>query len=101
MIKHVVMWKLKEEAGGHSSSQNAQELKRRLEVLPASISCIRFLEVGLNFAEGEAAWDVVLISGFDTREDLEVYRVHPDHVSVARFVGEISVDRRVVDFETA
>jgi len=99
MIKHVVIWKLQEEAGGRSSRENARELKRRLELLPASISCIRFLEVGLNFAEGDSAWDVVLISGFDTREDLEVYRVHPEHVSVARFVGEICADRRVVDFE--
>ena len=101
MIKHVVMWRLHDRAQDASKGENALEIKRRLEALPGSIPCLRMLEVGLNFAEGEAAWDVVLVTGCDTREDLDSYRVHPAHRSVAGFLSQVCADRRVVDYEVA
>lgn len=53
MVKHVVMWKLREEANGVSGKENAAELKRKLETLPAYIDAIEHLEVGIGFREAE------------------------------------------------
>ena len=99
MIKHIVMWKLKESHGGHTKSELALELKKRLEALAETISEIKEIEVGINFNPSDAACDVVLYSSFETKEDLEIYQKHPDHVKVAEFVSEVRTDRAVVDYE--
>jgi hypothetical protein len=99
MIKHIVMWKLKESAAGASKQENADKIKEILEALPATIPEVSVLEVGLNFAEGKAAFDVALYTEFETKVDLETYRVHADHVKAAGFVGEVTSDRVVVDYE--
>ncbi len=99
MIKHIVMWKLAESAEGGSRDENAQEMKTMLEALSAAIPELEALEVGLNFAEGEAAFDIVLYTAFASREALETYRVHPDHVKAATFIGAVTANRHVVDYE--
>jgi hypothetical protein len=55
--------------------------------------------VGLNISHSERAMDLVLITAFETLEDLEVYIQHPDHQEAARFIRSVTSDRRVVDFE--
>jgi len=100
MIKHIVMWKLKESGEGASKAENARKIQRILEALPAAIPEVARVEVGQNFAEGEAAFDVVLYSEFESREALETYRVHADHVKAAAFIQEVTEERHVVDYET-
>lgn len=99
MIKHIVMWKLKDSARGVSKDQNALELKSVLEDLKNKISVIKQIEVGINFNKSSAAYDVVLYSEFDSQQDLQAYQKHPDHVKVVDFVNEIRDDRAVVDYE--
>ena len=99
MVKHIVLWKLKEEAGGRSKKENAGELKKRLEDLKGKIPEIVELEVGLSFEVSETASDVSLYSSFKTREDLGRYQKHPDHQKVVEFVRGIVSERRVVDYE--
>jgi len=99
MIKHVVMWTLKENAGGRGMEENARLMKERLEGLPARIDGIRSFEVGLNFEGSEDASDIVLISEFDSREDLEAYQAHPAHVEARDFIRGIREEHRVVDYE--
>ena len=99
MIKHIVMWKLKDSARGNSKDQNALELKSVLEDLKNKISVIKQIEVGINFNKSSAAYDVVLYSEFDSQQDLQAYQKHPDHVKVVDFVNEIRDDRAVVDYQ--
>ena len=99
MIKHIVMWKVKDEHEGMNKLELSLELKRVLEELPSKINQIREFEVGFNFNPSDAAYDVVLYSSFDSKEDLEIYQKHPDHVKVAGFVGVIRTERAVVDYE--
>ena len=99
MIKHIVMWRLKDFAEGASRVENAKKLKETLEGLKDKISEIREIEVGINFNPSDAAPDVVLYSTFDSAEDLNAYQKHPEHVKVAEFVGKIRSDRNVVDYE--
>lgn len=62
MVKHIVMWKLKDYEVGREKAENAQILKAKLEGLQEVIPELKFAEVGINFDESEAAYDVVLYS---------------------------------------
>ena len=99
MIKHIVMWKVKDSHYGKDKNELSLELKNMLEALKSTIPQIQEIEVGLNFNPSEAAFDVVLYSVFNSKEDLEIYQKHPDHLKVAEFVSEIRTDRVVVDYE--
>ncbi len=99
MIKHIVMWRLRESALGHHKAENAQELKTLLEALKDKVTEIGRLEVGLNLDRSDTASDVVLYSEFADRDALAEYQRHPEHVKVANFVKEVCSERRVVDYD--
>ncbi|MHB8167695.1 MAG: Dabb family protein [Sulfuricella sp.] len=97
MIKHIVMWRLNEQAG--KKAENALRLKRLLEGLNGKIPGLLRLEVGIDFSrEGESS-DVVLYSEFESRQALDAYQVHPAHAEVVPFVKSVRAERRVVDYE--
>ncbi|KRU28380.1 stress responsive A/B barrel domain-containing protein [Clostridium sporogenes] len=48
MIKHIVMWKLKEFAEGKSKLENANIIKINLEDLKHRIDEVKLIEVGVN-----------------------------------------------------
>jgi hypothetical protein len=95
MIKHIVMWKLKEE----NKEANIELMKSKLESLPAKLSVIKDFEVGVDFDKSARAFDVVLVSSFESKEALEEYKVNPDHVEVAQFIGSVVEAGKVVDYE--
>lgn len=100
MIRHICMFEFLEEAQGRTREENVAITKAMLEALPGKIDWIRASEVHVK-AEGapEGNWDLVLISDFDSFEDLERYRVHPDHVAVGTFMRPVRSARACVDFE--
>ena len=100
MIKHVVMWKLKDFAEDADKARNAKRIKIELEALRHSIPQIFHLEVGINFLESDDACDVVLFSVFKNEMDFELYQSHPDHLAVAEFIGKVKKSRIVVDYKT-
>lgn len=99
MIKHIVMWKLKEEHDGLGKPEIAKKLKKELEDLKEKIPQIIEIEAGINFNPSEASYDVALYSSFESNDDLEIYQKHPDHMKVAEFVSQIRTQRCVVDYE--
>jgi len=99
MIKHIVLWKLKEDEAGWSKQENAFELKRRLEALKNKIPEILELEIGFPIEKGETVSDVALYSLFKDKESLAIYQKHPEHQKVVEFVKQVAVERRVVDYE--
>lgn len=99
MIKHIVMWRLKEKAVGAAKAENARAMKGRLEALVQTIPEIKHLEVGLNIKDSERASDVVLYSEFDSPEALAAYGQHHTHQEVVAFMREIVSETRVVDYQ--
>ena len=99
MIKHIVMWKFKDCAEGATRQENLLKVKAMLEELPEKISFIRHMEVNLNVNPKEGMYDAVLISCFDSLEDVERYRVHPEHKKISSYVALIKTDRASVDYE--
>lgn len=99
MIKHIVLWKLKEGVDGKSKPENGRELKTALENLKGKIQEIQALEVGVNFNSVDTASDVSLYTEFKSREDLDKYQKHPEHMKVVEIVKKLTAERRVSDYE--
>jgi hypothetical protein len=78
---------------------DAPEAKARLEALPARISEIRSLDVGLDVLRSAVSFDLVLVTTYDTLEDLKAYQVHPVHEEFLAWVGPRLAARAVVDAE--
>ena len=98
MIKHIVMWRLKEENPAEKM-ELARTLKSKLENLKNLIPEIVQIEAGINIIPSEAAFDVVLFSLFVTEKELGDYQNHPEHIKVGDFLKEIVSERTVVDYE--
>lgn len=100
MIKHIVLWKLKDHAEGKSRPENALQLKKELESLNGKIPGLIHLEVGINInTEGDDDSDVILYSEFENMDALEKYYPHPEHVKIKPFAQSIRSERRVIDYE--
>ena len=99
MIKHIVMWKLKEEAEGADRLVNAREMKRRLDECAHIVPGILTFEVTLAQPGLEATYDVVLYSEFEDRQALEAYIGHPTHKALVPFIGAVREARQCMDYE--
>ena len=99
MIRHIVLFRFSREGGQESFERARQEMKSRLDTLPAKIDVIRSFETGININPIERAWDLALDSVFDSMEDLEKYRVHPAHQEVVDWFGTVKEAAASVDYE--
>lgn len=103
MVKHIVLWKLKENVDGKSRLDNALRLKDELESLNGKIPGLLHLEVGINIKGSESSnddSDVILYSEFEDMESLENYYPHPEHVKIKPFASSIRSERRVINYES-
>ena len=98
MVKHIVLFKLKEELPATEKQAVMNQFKEAIEALPAKISVIRKIEVGLNVNPAEA-WDIALYSEFDSLEDVKTYAVHPDHVAAGKLLADVKLNRACVDYD--
>lgn len=98
MIKHIVVWKLKDEAAGAGKAENARAIKEGLEGLSALIPG-SFIEVGLDVGALPNTWDAVIYSEFVDLAALHAYQVHPEHQRMAAFVREVAEMRAGIDYE--
>jgi len=96
MVKHIVMWKIKPEF----SDKNLvlTQLKEKLENLNGKIEGMIHLEIGFDYSNTEASYDLVLYSEFENESALSHYQTHPLHVEAASFVREHTFGRALVDY---
>ncbi|NTW53018.1 MAG: Dabb family protein [Chlorobiaceae bacterium] len=99
MVKHIVMWRLKDSAHGNDSVLNARLIKQKLEALAGRIPGLVSIEVGIDFSCTDSSANLVLYSEFVDRQALEGYQRHPEHEAVKPFIGEATSERRLVDYE--
>ncbi|MBN1779734.1 Dabb family protein [bacterium] len=99
MVKHIVVWKLKDEAHGNTKQENAALIREKLEALNGRIPGLLKLEIGFDFSNTENSGDIVLYSEFISRDALEAYQSHPEHEAVKPFVLGARCERRLVDYE--
>ena len=98
MIRHIVLWRLKDEAQGRSREENAREIKKQLEALNGRVPGLIRIDVGLDESKTPDSADIALYSEFDTPAALAAYQVHPDHVAFKGFMQSVRLERVVVDY---
>ncbi len=99
MIRHIVMFKLKDFPGEIEKLLAAQEVIKHLNELPSKISVIRKYEAGIDVRNLSWSYDIVLIMDFDNMTDLETYTVHPAHQEFITFNKDYSVNKTCIDYE--
>ncbi len=99
MIKHIVMWQLKDHAEGESKAVNAQKMKALLDACAGIVPGMGRFEVAIARPDLEATYDVVLYSEFDSVEALNAYQHHPQHVALKPFVAAVRAARQCMDYE--
>ncbi|MBQ4110319.1 MAG: Dabb family protein [Clostridia bacterium] len=96
MVKHIILWKLKEE---YNNEKVKKDIKNGLEGLYGKISGITEIKVQTEKLDSSNV-DVMLYSVFESEEALKNYAVHPEHVKVAdTFVRPFAETRSCIDFE--
>ena len=99
MIKHIVMWKLKDFAEGADRATNATKMKEKLDACAQlSPGTLKF-EVALAQPGLEATYDVILYSEFASKEALAEYVAHPTHKAIVSFIGAVRDERQCMDYE--
>jgi len=97
MIKHIVMFKLHDK--NNNKEENIKKLKDKLDKLKNKIPEIKHLETGINISLRTSAFDLVLITEFNNQDDLDKYRIHPDHQDVLVFLETVKEEVIVVDYQ--
>jgi Stress responsive A/B Barrel Domain len=99
MIRHLVMFKLREFSTPEEKMKAAETVRTELSTMKKKIPEIQEFEVGINFTIDDAAYDLVINSSFSSKEDLKTYQVHPDHQDFIKFNKNYSAKKVVLDYE--
>jgi len=95
MIVHIVTFQFKEE----NKKANIIQAKQMLESLMGAVPTLRSMDVGINFSKEERAMDLSIITVFESKEGLDAYAVHPEHLKVVDFIKTVVEYSKVVDYE--
>jgi len=99
MVKHVILWTLKDEYSADEKASIKQGIKEGLEGLKGRIPGILDIKVITEGLSSSNA-DLMLDSTFESEEALKGYSVHPEHVAVADSkVRPYAKIRSCLDFE--
>lgn len=99
MVKHVILWTLKDSLTVEEKAKVKKEIKEGLEGLAGKIPGLFEIKV---YTEGLASSnaDLMLDSSFTDEESLKGYAVHPEHVAVADGkVRPYTATRTCLDYE--
>ena len=99
MVKHVILWTLKEMSEDEKTQVKAG-IKAGLEGLAGKIPGLLEIKVVTEGRLETSNADVMLDSSFESFEALKAYAKHPEHVKVAdEKVCPFTTSRSCLDFE--
>ena len=99
MVKHIILWQLKDEFSQEEKINIKKGIKENLESLKGKIEGLIDIKV---YTEGlpSSNADLMLDSSFESEDALKAYAIHPEHVFVAdTFVRPYTKTRSCIDFE--
>lgn len=91
MVTHVVLFRFPDGA-------DVDGVVARLRSMDGNVPTLRHLEVGRDENRSDRAWDVCLVTRFDSKDDLDAYQADPFHREVAAFIGAQNGESAVVDW---
>ena len=99
MVKHVILWQLKDELDEKQKTEVKKNIKTGLEGLIGKIDGLTEIKVYTEGLDSSNA-DLMLYSVFESEAALKGYAVHPEHVAVADTkVRPFTKTRLCLDFE--
>ncbi|MBQ8063934.1 MAG: Dabb family protein [Clostridia bacterium] len=99
MVKHIILWQLKDELTEDERVEAKRAIKEGLEGLAGKVPGLLEITVHTDPLPTSNA-DVLLDSALESFEALKGYAVHPDHVAVAQGIVVPNVKTRVcMDYE--
>lgn len=99
MVKHIILWQLKDELSEAQKDKAKKEIKEGLEGLKGKVPGLIDVNVIIEGLASSNA-DVMLDSTLESYEALKGYAVHPNHVEVADSkVRPYTKTRICMDFE--
>ena len=101
MVKHINLWKYREDLTEAEKAAVRQDMKEAFEALPGKIpgmiSCVIRTELG-----PKSNADCMMECTFESMEALEAYRTDPRHMEIAvTKVRPYTIDRLGVDYEVS
>ena len=99
MVKHIILWKIKEEKTEKEKEEIKANVKKGLEGLAGQIPGLLEIKVQTESLESSTA-DLMLDSSFENPESLKEYATHPAHVAVADSAVRPNMEVRMcLDYE--
>ena len=99
MVRHIILWTLKDELSPEEKEIREQGIKAGLESLVGKVPGLLSMNIRLEKLPTSTV-DLMLDSTFESFEALKGYSVHPEHVYVANtFVRPYTANRACIDFE--
>ena len=100
MVKHVILWTLKEDFSPEEKAKIKAGIKEGLESLVGQVPGLIDVKVQIDGRLNSSNADVMLDSTLESEEALKAYAKHPAHVAVADTkVRPYTVQRSCLDFE--
>lgn len=101
MVKHIILWRLREDLTAEEKESVKQGIKAGLEGLAGRIPGMLDITVNVDGRLDSSNADVMLDSTFIDEAALKAYAMHPEHVAVADGkVRPYTSLRTCLDFET-
>lgn len=97
MVKHIVLWKLRAFSSLQEREAAVERIKTGLEALVGIVPGLRCAQVGKNF--NPQGYDLGLYTELDSREALDGYQQHPEHLKMREFIHTVITERAVCDWE--
>ena len=99
MVKHIILWSLKDEFNDAEKETIKANAKEAWESLVGQVPGLLDLKLQISCMESSNV-DMMLDSTLESVEALKSYAVHPKHVQVAdEFVRPFTAARHCIDFE--
>ena len=100
MVKHIILWKLRDELSAAEKQTRARAIKQGLEGLKGQVPGLLDVHVQIDGRLETSNADLMLDCTLDSFESLKGYAVHPAHVAVANeLVRPFTAVRTCLDYE--
>ncbi|MCR5851456.1 MAG: Dabb family protein [Bacteroidaceae bacterium] len=83
MVKHIILWRLREDLTAEEKENVKRDIKAGLEGLAGRIPGLLSIVVNIDGRLESSNADIMLDSTFTDEAALRAYAFHPEHVAVA------------------
>ncbi|HCH28957.1 MAG TPA: stress responsive protein [Ruminococcaceae bacterium] len=99
MVKHIILWKLRDDLSESEKSEVRQNAKAGLESLGGKIEGLLRIKVNINPLETSNC-DMMLDSEFESFDALKGYAKNPEHNKIAdKYVRPFTAARSCIDYK--